>query len=521
MSELSLNLMDYAVRYFGSEMSAGEMDQLNEQLLNSSESRRQFVALCTQVQQLINRGQIKPAGLSADVPDVLILDEPRPIFRRAVAVLAMAAAIALVCGVWLATFSKSDRHDAPATDGPSSSVAMLTNIDGAEFANPQMNDKLGQDLSRGPIELTAGKAQVMFRSTAVVDLSGPCEFEMTGPNRGRLTSGMLQVLVPEAAHGFTVDLPDGSRIVDLGTQFAVRVGTDKRAVVQVLEGVVRLDTPTASQTLRAGWTRRIVDGRVEVVTDSAELLVLPPTPAIDARAFIAAVRALGPIAYWTGGEAVNGQVKDVMSGRPAQALGALAAGGTQSNPNFIFDGHTALSIDNDESLLNPGNRLTLLAWVRLDSADPQAIIHNWSGGNGYTLEIFEGRPAFAVGLMRDGNFAGIADANAVEPMPTKRWVLLAGVYDGAKVRVYIDGRLAGEKAVAEPDLRVFRAAGPVMIGRRSDMEDGYVQGAIDEVAVLNRALSAEDIAGLMRHARDGGSPAAGLEAPNFGIKSVK
>ncbi|MBI1370777.1 MAG: hypothetical protein GC162_19245 [Planctomycetes bacterium] len=107
----------------------------------------------------------------------------------------------------------------------------------AAFADGDL--PLGEGLT-APIKLTAGRAQLMFKSSAVVDLTGPCEFQMTGPNRGRLTSGKLEAYCRPEAHGFTVDLPDGSSLIDLGTKFSVDLNVQQ---VRIAEGSVRLIDP--------------------------------------------------------------------------------------------------------------------------------------------------------------------------------------------------------------------------------------------------------------------------------------
>jgi hypothetical protein len=62
---------------------------------------------------------------------------------------------------------------------------------------------------------------------------------MTGPNRGKLTAGKLEAYVPKKAHDFTVDLPDRSSVIDLGTAFGLEVGEAGRTKLRVTEGKVK------------------------------------------------------------------------------------------------------------------------------------------------------------------------------------------------------------------------------------------------------------------------------------------
>jgi hypothetical protein len=153
-----------------------------------------------------------------------------------------AAAIALAVTAWFVFISE------PGTLTPelsaTRSVAMLSDLsENAVFAAPGSDPvppQLGSDLPPGPIRLTAGRAQLMFASTAVVDLTGPCEFVMTGPNQGRLVSGRLEAFVPERAHGFTIATTH-LRVVDLGTQFTMNIDEQANEQVSVLRGRVRLE----------------------------------------------------------------------------------------------------------------------------------------------------------------------------------------------------------------------------------------------------------------------------------------
>ncbi|MBI1369365.1 MAG: hypothetical protein GC162_12020, partial [Planctomycetes bacterium] len=101
------------------------------------------------------------------------------------------AALLLIAAALLYVFVPSTPHSELPTPHVAAPVtyAMLSDVSpDAQFADT--DHALGSDLA-GPIKLVSGKAQLMFKSAAVVDLTGPCEFEMTGVNRGRLMRGGL------------------------------------------------------------------------------------------------------------------------------------------------------------------------------------------------------------------------------------------------------------------------------------------------------------------------------------------
>jgi hypothetical protein len=67
---------------------------------------------------------------------------------------------------------------------------------------------------------------------------------------------------------------------------------------------------------------------------------------------------------------------------------------------------------------------------------------------------------------------------------------VAGTYDGSAMRLYLNGQLVGENAVA----------GTVVLGSHEQVEinsgSAPTQGSIDEARVFNRALSADEIAAI-------------------------
>lgn len=75
-------------------------------------------------------------------------------------------------------------------------------------------------------------------------------------------------------------------------------------------------------------------------------------------------------------------------------------------------------------------------------------------------------------------------------LPANRWVRIAAIYDGAALRVYLDGKLSASGAASGvPD-----SGGSFTISRLGGFAGQYWDGQISEVKVYNRALSAAEIA---------------------------
>ncbi len=174
--------------------------------------------------------------------------------------------------------------------------------------------------------------------------------------------------------------------------------------------------------------------------------------------------------------------------------------GTLVNGPAWVTGHagSALSFDGvddyvdigNAASLNPTTAVTLAAWIRTTGSPlSQFVIAKDSlpsGRTQYFLRVQNGT-AVRMGVRTSiDNFANSA-ANALTP---NTWYHIAGVYNGATMQVYVNGQPSGA-AVA--------ATGPmsnngvnVRIGRRQDAALPF-QGAIDDVEIYDRALTAAEI----------------------------
>ncbi|MEJ3748473.1 LamG domain-containing protein [Actinomycetes bacterium KLBMP 9797] len=94
----------------------------------------------------------------------------------------------------------------------------------------------------------------------------------------------------------------------------------------------------------------------------------------------------------------------------------------------------------------------------------------------------------------------VRSAVSHQPKPTQ-WTHLTAVYDAAakQMRLYVDGELAGTAARTKG----FDAPGPLVIGRAryQKQPSNFWPGSVDEVRAYSRALSADEIEGIV--GRDG------------------
>lgn len=163
---------------------------------------------------------------------------------------------------------------------------------------------------------------------------------------------------------------------------------------------------------------------------------------------------------------------------------------------------TALSFADPEAVvrvrrrpwLNLGSQLTLEAWIFPTVADDQSRIII-AKNDEYLLRLDKrsegGRISFFVHV---GSPAVTWEPRvcSLVPPPLQRWSHVAATWDGANLRLYLNGELQGEVArTGRPNPNPY----PVMVGNFEypSCHGGNFGGLIDEVRIYEQALSAEQI----------------------------
>jgi hypothetical protein len=152
--------------------------------------------------------------------------------------------------------------------------------------------------------------------------------------------------------------------------------------------------------------------------------------------------------------------------------------------------------------------VTLVAWVRHSGAPPTLGYVAGRGGDGpgqgctgssYALYTGVTAPAAATFYIRPVSGGVVQSPAAPAGVWDGGWHLLAGVFDGSSVQLYVDGVAAGPATPAPG------AAIDYELSSSSFTIDGYAEptcgsgnfaGGIDEVRVYSRALSATEIGRL-------------------------
>ncbi|MFE7392206.1 LamG domain-containing protein [Streptomyces sp. NPDC057582] len=148
----------------------------------------------------------------------------------------------------------------------------------------------------------------------------------------------------------------------------------------------------------------------------------------------------------------------------------------------------------DRPALNADGAVTVSAWINPSSWPSHywesSIVakDSWSGQeSGWALRGGAGgQISFVLGL--NGRFV---DVKTTATVPTSGWHHVAGVYDGEKVQIFIDGTV---RATQPATGKITPTTGtPVIVGNCPSDPTRRFSGGIDEVRVYTRALSATEI----------------------------
>ena len=178
-------------------------------------------------------------------------------------------------------------------------------------------------------------------------------------------------------------------------------------------------------------------------------------------------------------------------GHAGTISGALWSTAGKYGGALSFDGVNDWVTIADANDLDLTSAVTLAAWVR-----PAALGNRWR-----TVVFKEGSPlayslyahdrvSAPVGEIRTGS---LVTARGTGPLPLNAWSHLAATYDGAALRLYVNGALV-RTTVTSGNMPV--TAGVLRLGGNNIWSEWF-SGLIDEVRIYDRALSQTELEAAM------------------------
>jgi hypothetical protein len=167
-----------------------------------------------------------------------------------------------------------------------------------------------------------------------------------------------------------------------------------------------------------------------------------------------------------------------------------------------FSGSGRVTIPSTASL-RLTNAMTLEAWVNPSIVDASWRNVIYKGDDNYYLMSSSTHGRRAAGGASFGNTSATTEAYAPSALTTNTWSHLAVTYDGAVIRLYVNGTQVSSLSKRGT---YTTSDNPLQIGGNTFYTQ-FFRGRIDEVRVYNRALSTSDIQRDMNTAITKAAPA--------------
>tara|TARA_R110002049_G_scaffold27321_1_gene93936 strand:- start:28927 stop:31539 length:2613 start_codon:yes stop_codon:yes gene_type:complete len=411
-------------------------------------------------------------------------------------------------------------------------VAVVRKAVNVQWQDRESALNAGEAMSPRRIRFESGLVEIQTNRGAILAVEGPADLEIVSGMEVFCRTGRLRVDVPPPAIGFLVNTPQ-INVVDRGTSFAMDVQDDATTEVHVLEGMVELVSQSPSIPNRELLEGQSVGVTGDVYRDiTPDLTTFPSADQVRSRTRSATTKlrqswsrrrdviASDPscFVYYDFEPSQNGDT--MLSNKAINAApytDGTIVGGEWAEGRW--PGKKALEFSSvfDRILFSaPGEHktLTCLASVRLDGmsseltpllmpCDSNEGNFRWqiasmkNDGNRGQLRV---RRRASMGWDSDGEFVSKPSLR-LEQLGT--WIQLAIVWDGDGFTCsqYVDGTLVA-KDMMHPNARtndVILRTGQMEIGNRTPTDDDpawssqHFRGRIDEFAMFDRALSADEI----------------------------
>ncbi|MBN8246077.1 MAG: metallophosphoesterase [Verrucomicrobia bacterium] len=196
---------------------------------------------------------------------------------------------------------------------------------------------------------------------------------------------------------------------------------------------------------------------------------------------------------------------DLTGAATAEVVGTPAV--TQVGPSqaLVLDGFTqylVVATNAAAAPILPKKDLSVAAWVMLSETLPDGGITGFVQDNGnfekgwllgYNRRSFTFRLASTGADDGDGVLSTVTGKTPIEP---GRWHYVVGTYDGATLRLYVDGKPDGESTVQSGPI-LYPDKGRYGIGAYLDDDEVRpMEGGLFEVKTYRRALAASEIAAV-------------------------
>jgi uncharacterized repeat protein (TIGR01451 family) len=223
--------------------------------------------------------------------------------------------------------------------------------------------------------------------------------------------------------------------------------------------------------------------------------------AVDSTVIVPAPTACVPMpsgvrGWWPG----NGSALDAAYAHDGAFIGAAAFSDGVVGQAFSFNGLNSYVEVPPFSGLELADALTVEAWINMRTANrlQYVLIKDFGTGDGrfHNYQLAIGSDNSVVFWLGDG--VSLYSATSSAQLSPNIWHHVAAVYNGTQMLIYVNGVLSGSATIGSHTLFASGEA-PLRIGAARELGSvgAVFDGAIDDVRVFDRALSASEIGAIV------------------------
>ncbi len=138
-------------------------------------------------------------------------------------------------------------------------------------------------------------------------------------------------------------------------------------------------------------------------------------------------------------------------------------------------------------------QMTVVHWVMINAStgDTQQVWEALNSAGGWPAETFIEGAADMVFYIYDTK--NTEHRTPIPELPIKKWVHIAGTYDGKVQKSYLNGEVVSEEDWSGKFVIFAAPTGAIVLGKDNEADIQYLNGFIDEFAFYTRALSENEI----------------------------
>ncbi len=349
------------------------------------------------------------------------------------------------------------------------------------------SDGTTQNVTSTSSYASSNTAVATVSTAGLVTAAGNGTATITATYKGASSSATATVNIPAATvTGITI-APTSFTLTSIGAkqQLSVTAKYSDNSTQDVTSSSTYTSSNTSVATVSTAGTVTAVATGSATITASYSGFSASSTATVTTT-------VTGLVAAYAFNEGSGTTVADASgNGNTGTISGATWTTSGRFGTALSFNGGNSWVTVNDSTSLEMSTAVTLEAWVRPTAPVgwQAAVIKEQTSDLTYALYVNtdQDQPVGTVNIA--GTDIAVNDASEDGQVPMYTWTHLATTFDGTTLRLYENGVLVNSIGKSG---KMKTGAGPLRIGGDSIWGE-YFSGAIDEVRIYNRALSATEI----------------------------